>query len=297
MKDKFAVLPVAELLQGENIRFELSEIQELATDIRNHGVLQPLVVIPSENGEAAEVLIGHRRLAAAKVAGLTEVPCVLRPRENDVTRMLAQVSENSMRVNLTPIEEGRCCAALVERGLDRAVIAKHMQKSDTWVTNRLRLLDLPQVLQDAVHEQRVTATRALDIAPHLRDPVSVERLERHLQVGGDGVAGWWRETYALREQARESVTPQREVMPRAEKAPTVYRICVNMPSEAYQILEALARASSVFHGPADVIAGFMESGLLQARDEMRFGEGWELETLRYCGGMTKEECGAYDARE
>jgi ParB family chromosome partitioning protein len=198
-ESKFAQIPVAELQQGENVRFELRELEELADDIRLRGVIQPLVVVPNEAGDGAEVLVGHRRLAAAALAGLKEVPCVLRSREPDMQRMLTQISENSIRLDLTPMEQARCCQALTDQGLTPREIATQWHKSDTWVINRLRLLELPECLQKEVHEGRESATRALDALPHLRDKAEVRRLEKCLanRREGDfsGLSKWWQERY------------------------------------------------------------------------------------------------------
>lgn len=296
MAEKFAMLDVATLAQGDNVRFALTEIEELATDIRRRGVLQPIVVIPDESGDGAEVLIGHRRLAAAQHAGLDKIPCVLRPREPEVNRMLDQIAENVQRVNLTPLEEATCCKELADRGMTALQIGVQMQKSDTWVKNRIRLLTLPQCLQDAIHNGKVTATRALDLPEDaIRTREQVETLARHLNDGGLGA--WWREYYEKRApatahnwQAFERPTPPKPP-PEAK-----FSLTLHFGPDETKILDALVTASSVFTKKAHVVNAMLEQQMNAAQSEAQFGDGWELETLRYINGMTEAEVAAYDAR-
>lgn len=296
MADSFANLNVDDLAEGENIRFALTEIADLAADIKRRGVLQPIIVIPTESGDKAEVLIGHRRLAAAKLAGLKTIPAILRTREIEVKRLLDQVAENSQRVQLTPIEEAAVCQALTEKGFTPAQIGAQMRKSDTWVTTRLRLLALPQCLQDAIHAGKVTVTRALDLPKdHFRTPEQVKNLARHLNDGG--LDTWWREYYQQREPQR-APTFERFERPTPPTRPpgAKFSLTIHFDAEDCKILDALVKASTVFTKRAEVVTGMLGIEMESVRDQMHL-DGWERESLRYMNGMTDDEKRAYDAAQ
>lgn len=292
MADRFTNLDVDELAEGENVRFELTEIKGLADDIRRRGVLQPIVVIPNNDGTGPEVLIGHRRLAAAKVAGLKTIPCIMRAREIPTKRLLDQVAENSQRVQLTPIEEATACRTLLEMGFTPIQVGKQMHKSDTWVTNRIRLLSLPQCLQDAIHARKVTVTRALDLpTAAISTREQVENLAAHLNDGG--LQAWWEEHYAnceARPVPRESFKPPKPP-PEAK-----FSLTMHFDKETSDLFETLVKASSVFTKKANVVTALLNSQLESVRDNMQW-DGWEEETLRYIGGMTEVEVAAFDVAE
>lgn len=289
--DRFAYLDVNELADGDNVRFALTEIEDLAADIRRRGVLQPIVVIPTEDGAGAEVLVGHRRLAAAKVAGLTTIPCILRIREIDTKRLLDQIAENTQRVQLTPIEEATACRALADQGYTPVQIGQQMRKSDTWVNMRLKLLTLPQCLQDAVHAGTVTVTRALDIpAAAISTPGQIENLCRHLN--DEGLGAWWRDYYSR----QPTTTVQRDKWRPPTPPPGArFTLTLHFDEDTTRIFDALVKASSVFTKKADVVNAMLDSELAIVRDNMQWDDGLgELETLRHLNGMTAAEEDAYD---
>ena len=106
------------------------------------GVLQPVLVRPKPGG-TYELVAGERRWRAAQIAGLTEIPALVRQRDDAATLELALI-ENMAREDLNPIEEARACAALVEElGLTREEVGLRVGRSRVAVSNLLRLLDLP----------------------------------------------------------------------------------------------------------------------------------------------------------
>jgi ParB family transcriptional regulator, chromosome partitioning protein len=114
----------------------------LADSVRVNGVLQPVLVRPAADGRY-ELIAGERRWRAAKLAGLDEVPAVVRPHDDAASLELALV-ENMAREDLNPIEEARACAALVEElGLTREAVGRRVGRSRVAVSNLTRLLDLP----------------------------------------------------------------------------------------------------------------------------------------------------------
>ena len=127
-------------------------IEDLAASISEHGVIQPLVVSRSESGEGYVLIAGERRLEAARLAGLSRVPVVLRE-ASDQERLEIALVENLQRSDLNPLEAAQGYEMLAEDfGLSHGEIAKRVGKSRTSVTNTLRLLKLSQAVRDALSE-------------------------------------------------------------------------------------------------------------------------------------------------
>ena len=145
---------------AHNPRTEFPEesIAELAEDIRQRGVLQPLVVHPVDSDGRHQVHFGAKRLRAAMRAGLHEVPVVVRDLPAD---RYAQVAENQKRHGLTPLELARFIRAQVDAGDSNATIARQLGMNLTAVAHHLSLLDLPPVLDDALKSGRCTSPRTL----------------------------------------------------------------------------------------------------------------------------------------
>lgn len=135
--------------EGFNARTTHDEtaLGRLADSIARDGVVEPLLVKAGESGEAT-VIAGHRRLAAAKLAGLKQVPVVYYEGERD--RQVSLV-ENFHREDLDPIDAGRGLKAIAEElGLTKPQLAEQVDMSVTWVSERLRLLDLPEGAQELI---------------------------------------------------------------------------------------------------------------------------------------------------
>ena len=145
---------------AHNPRTEFPEesIAELAEDIRQRGVLQPLVVHPAGSDGRHQVHFGAKRLRAAMLAGLHEVPVVVRDLPAD---RYAQVAENQKRHGLTPLELARFIRAQVDSGDTNATIARQLGMNLTAVAHHLSLLELPPVLDHALKSGRCTSPRTL----------------------------------------------------------------------------------------------------------------------------------------
>jgi ParB family chromosome partitioning protein len=154
-----AILAVSDPAEGDDLRelpvelvqpnpsqprksFDDGALEALADSIRERGVLQPILVRPVAGG-TYELVAGERRWRAARLAGLDKVPALVRPRDDATTLELALI-ENMARQDLSPVEEARACAALVEElGLTREDVGRRVGRSRVAVSNLLRLLDLP----------------------------------------------------------------------------------------------------------------------------------------------------------
>lgn len=138
--------------------FPESENEELADDIRERGILQPLVVHPADSAGRYRIHFGAKRLRAARRAGLDAVPVVVRDAPADP---YTQVAENQKRHGLTPLDLARLIRARVNEGESNASIAKRLVMDPTTVAHHLALLDLPPELDDALKSGRCTSPRTL----------------------------------------------------------------------------------------------------------------------------------------
>ncbi len=167
--------------------FDKTALEELAASLREHGVLSPLVVRP--DGPGRYVLIaGERRWRAAGLAGLHEVPVVVRQDADDEGKQLAlALVENLQREDLDPIEAARGYRRLVDdHGYTQEQVARKVGKTRTTIANALRLLRLPEGVQKLLREGRITtghakALLAVDDPETLREILS-QVLARDLSV-------------------------------------------------------------------------------------------------------------------
>jgi len=136
-------------------------VSELADSIREHGVIQPIVVRP--RGEGYELVAGERRWRAARLAGLQSVPAIVRDLTDGESMEIALI-ENLQREDLNPIEEALAYRALMDEfGLTQEEIARRVGKSRPRVANALRLLNLPQGIRERVEQGGLTPGHALAV--------------------------------------------------------------------------------------------------------------------------------------
>lgn len=138
--------------------FDETQLSELSDSIKQNGVLQPILV--RKKGEKYEIVAGERRYQASKLAGLKEIPAIVREIDDAEVFQLALI-ENLQRSDLTPIEEARGYRQLLDtKGLTQEGLAKILSKSRSAIANTLRLIDLPQEVQDMMEEGQITAGHA-----------------------------------------------------------------------------------------------------------------------------------------
>jgi ParB family transcriptional regulator, chromosome partitioning protein len=134
-------------------------IAELAESVRVQGIVQPVVVRPLEDGRY-ELVAGERRWRAARLAGLATVPAIVRPGD-DRDSLLVALVENVAREDLSPAEEARAYAVLQDEfGLSLGDVAEHVGRSKPAVSNRLRLLDLPDDVLGLLERGQLTEGHA-----------------------------------------------------------------------------------------------------------------------------------------
>lgn len=149
--------------------FDKEALQELAESIAEHGLIQPIVVRRRENGYY-EIIAGERRWRAAKMAGLSEVPVLVKDLSDESAAAVSLV-ENLQRADLNPIEEASGYRDLIDAfGLTQEEAARRVGKSRASVANMLRLLTLPQKVQDLCIDGQSELRPRAQPAPALRRP-------------------------------------------------------------------------------------------------------------------------------
>ena len=139
--------------------FEEKALSELAESISKHGLLQPLLVRPLPLG-GYQIVAGERRYRACRMAGITEVPVIIRELGDTETMEIALI-ENLQREDLTPIEEALGYQVLIdEHGFSQEEVAQSVGKSRPAIANSLRLLKLPQSILDLVSDGKISAGHA-----------------------------------------------------------------------------------------------------------------------------------------
>ena len=162
--------------------FDEEPLQELTASIEAVGVLQPIVVRPS-GGERYQIVMGERRVRAARAAGLERIPAIVRTTEDD--RMLRDaLLENVHREDLNPLEEAAAYEQLLlDFGITQEELAARLGKSRPVIANAMRLLRLPGSVQRRIAARTLSAGHARAVAS-LEDPVQQERLADRIVAEG-----------------------------------------------------------------------------------------------------------------
>ncbi len=164
--------------------FTERELEELATSIRIHGILEPLIVTPRKEGSGYEVIAGERRLRAAKIAGLKSVPAIVRS-AGELEKIELALIENIQRQDLNPMELAHSYQTLTsEFGLTIEELSRRVGKGVSTVANFIRLLRLPAHMQKAIVERKIGYTTARAIlmldTPALQEELFQKAITQHL---------------------------------------------------------------------------------------------------------------------
>jgi ParB family chromosome partitioning protein len=195
-------------------RFDKSALDDLAASIREHGLVQPLVVAATGD-DRYRIIVGERRWRAAQLAGLEHIPAVVKEASDRQTLELALI-ENVQRADLNPLEEAQAYQRLVQDfGLTQGDVGRQVGKSRVTITNTMRLLLLPEVAKKAVIEGRITEGHArslLGLTDKHAQTTLLERIER------DGL------TVRQTEELVRRLTEPREARRRTAKSPDIAAI-------------------------------------------------------------------------
>jgi probable chromosome-partitioning protein parB len=199
--DRLTTVAVKDIQPGRyqaRVQIDDEALQELADSIKAQGVIQPVIV--REHGLSQyELIAGERRWRASQLAGLTEIPVVVKS-ISDETALAMGLIENLQRENLNPIEEAQGLKRLADEfGLTHETIAKAVGKSRSAISNTLRLLSLPEPVQDMLYQRRLEMG-------HARALLTLPVVEQ-LQLAQKAVKNGW----SVREVERRSQVAQQAV--------------------------------------------------------------------------------------
>lgn len=193
-------------------RFDPEKLTELADSIREHGLVQPIVVRPTETGY--ELIVGERRWRAAQQAGIKVIPAVIKDIGSDADVLEVALVENLQREDLNPLEEAAAFQYLIgEFGLTQEEVSKKVCRSRPQVANTLRLLNLDAEIQEAIQAGDLTMGHA-KVLLSLDEGVRQKQLFRRILEKGLSV----RETENAARRMAETETPGKVRKPEA-KAP------------------------------------------------------------------------------
>ncbi len=142
--------------------FQEDKIEELARSIEAYGIIQPILIRPSNTGY--EIVAGERRWRAARKASLKQVPCIIRDLSEE-QNLIISIIENMQRENLNPIEEADALNQMISHfGMTQEEVSKSVGKSRPYISNALRLLKLPEMIQEMIVQGQLTNGHARAIA-------------------------------------------------------------------------------------------------------------------------------------
>jgi ParB family transcriptional regulator, chromosome partitioning protein len=237
--------------------FSEESIKELAASIREVGILQPLVIRSTDSG--FELIAGERRLRAAKEAGLDRVPVLIREAAESESMEMALV-ENLQREDLNPLETAAAYQALMDSfGFTKDQLAHRLGKSRVAVTNTLRLIKLPEPVQEMMLEDKLSEG-------HARALLGLETEERMLHVA--------QKVQAERLSVRKTEELVREEMAGTQPAPAAQQKSRQAQEPATEYQEASRLIQAALKLPTQV-----RPSRKGGKVEIRFREKEELETL------------------
>lgn len=157
--------------------FDDQALKELAISIKEHGVIQPIIVRKVEN--KYEIIAGERRYKASTMAGLTKIPAIIKNLDDKESSKVALI-ENLQRRDLTPIEEARTYQKILELedGMTQEQLAHTMGKTQSVVSNKLRLLALPDEVQDALLKEKISERHARSLLNILNKNNQIKMLDK-----------------------------------------------------------------------------------------------------------------------
>jgi len=200
--------------------FPAEALEELARSIQNRGVLQPILVQSAGNDEYT-VVAGERRFRAAKLAGLTEIPVLIRS-FSELEKTEIALIENLQREDLSPVEEAQGYKTLIDLGkLTQEDVAQRVGKSRATVANSLRLLKLPAEILEALDKGRISAGHARALLA-VQDEATQTKLFRRILEQELSVREVEKEAAKSQDQDRKKAPPERAKEP--AKSPELHSL-------------------------------------------------------------------------
>ena len=216
-ENEIKMIPVEEIRSNPyqpRIHFDQDALEELAESIKEHGVLEPIIVKKSIKGY--ELVAGERRTKASKIAGKTTIPAIIKDFD-DQSMMEIALLENIQRENLTPIEEAKAYKNFMDKmGLTQEEVANKFKKSRSYVTNMLGLLKLPSEVQRDVVNGKISMSHAR-VLSKLDDEDKIIELAEKIKKEGISV-------HALEALSQNEEIIKRKPIKRDNPDKTLYKV-------------------------------------------------------------------------
>ncbi|MDD6272940.1 MAG: ParB/RepB/Spo0J family partition protein [bacterium] len=177
-KDKILYISVDDIIPNRfqpRLAFNENELNELASSISKYGVIQPIIL--RNIGNKYEIIAGERRYKASCLAGLKKVPAIINNTDDNTSAEIALL-ENLQRKNLTPIEEAQSYKKLMNRGFTQEEIANKLGISQSAIANKLRLLNLPKKVQNALLYNKISERHARSLLTLNDEELQISLLDR-----------------------------------------------------------------------------------------------------------------------
>jgi len=190
------------VIHAKNVRKDVGIVTDLANSITEQGILQPLVVAPALAGNGYTIIAGHRRHAAAKLANVDSLPCVIREDlDTEPKQLVAMLVENTQRADLTPVEEATAYQTILDfgDGFNVKTVAKATGRSQSHVRKRLLLTKLNEDAKGKLEDQTLNVDQALVLVDFADDEEATAKL---LEAAAEGRN--WNYTVELEKRRRDA---------------------------------------------------------------------------------------------
>lgn len=229
--------------------FDEASLESLAESIRTHGIVQPLLVRHRDRGY--ELVAGERRWRAAKLAGLTHVPVVVKEVPDESLLEIALI-ENIQRENLNPIEEAQAYKNLIETvGLTQDALATRVGRDRSYITNYLRLLRLSDDLQQLLIQGRLSTGHARTLLA-VTQPDLQRRIARQIIDGGLSVRATEKLVQKANEEKPSKRTPPAPIDPNVKAAETKLRRALGTQVKILQAADGRGKVEISFFNTQDL---------------------------------------------
>jgi ParB family chromosome partitioning protein len=189
--------------------FDQAKLEELSISIKQNGVIQPIVVTPRDN--KFMIIAGERRYRAAKLAKIKEIPAIVRDIPEEKVLEFALI-ENIQREDLLPIEEARALSALVDSlNLSKTDLADRIGKSRSYVSNMIRLLELPKYVLNLLEEEKLSVGHARALLT-VEDEETIIELSDQIVKKGLNVRQVEKLVKKLQDPKKEREVPQKDIV-------------------------------------------------------------------------------------
>jgi len=220
------------------IEFDEGELQALAASIRSVGLISPITIKPTPD-KRYEIIAGHRRWRAMHINGEAYIDAVISEHADTQTEKV-KFAENNIRANLTPMEEALALSQMLgDDGLELRELANQVSRSIHWVEFRLGLLNYPDALQKAVHDNVVSLAAATELAYIDDEQHRTYLMQYAIESGASAsVMKQWRQSWQQSQQLNPGSEAPRPEMGIAGEAPVIMIPCAicNIPTDHMQTL-------------------------------------------------------------